>query len=90
VVRYGGDEFLIILADPSAPRKSWKDQAYLREWNHARYLEDFEPSLSIGVSEWSDGKTLEEMLDVTHNDIFRVPSPPLAWAIGHERIRGSV
>src|SRR5947208_14376619 len=45
-------------------------RAYLREWNQARHLEDFELSLSIGIAEWSDGKTLEEMLDVADRDMY--------------------
>src|SRR6266487_2406801 len=71
VVRYGGDEFLIILADTSRAEKVVERiRVYLRDWNQARHLEDFELSLSIGVAEWSDGKTLEEMLDVADRDMY--------------------
>jgi diguanylate cyclase (GGDEF)-like protein len=73
VVRYGGDEFLVILADAS-----WADsavvvrrtRAYLHDWNRGGHLEDFQVSLSIGVAEWSDGKTLDEILDAADREMY--------------------
>lgn len=73
VVRYGGDEFLLILADTSsagAHRVIERAQAYLRDWNHAGHLKGFELSLSIGVAEWVDGKTLDEVLDVADRNMY--------------------
>lgn len=73
VVRYGGDEFLIILADTSAAgahRVTERAHAYLRDWNNAGHLKDFELSLSIGVAEWVDGKTLDEVLDVADRNMY--------------------
>lgn len=73
VVRYGGDEFLIIVAD--APRAGAEQvvqriKTYLCDWNHAQHLEDFELSLSIGLAEWKDGETLDEVLDVADQDMY--------------------
>ena len=54
VFRYGGDEFLIILADTSCVNaKHVVDRITtgLTEWNRAGHLENFELSLSIGVAE---------------------------------------
>ena len=81
----GGDEFLIILADTSRAEKVVERiRAYLREWNQARQLEDFELSLSIGVAEWSDGKTLEEMLDVADRDMYTAKAASQAAGSGVE------
>ena len=66
VVRYGGDEFLILLADTTtegARKVIDRINGRLEEWNGAGHLEDFEVRLSIGTAEWSDGQTLDEVLD---------------------------
>jgi len=73
VFRYGGDEFLIILADTScsdARHVVERIRTGLTEWNGAGHLESFELNLSIGVSEWSEGKTLEGLLDSADNEMY--------------------
>lgn len=45
-------------------------RGYVREWNRGGNLEDFELSLSIGVAPWSDGKTLDEVLDLADRDMY--------------------
>jgi diguanylate cyclase (GGDEF)-like protein len=75
VVRYGGDEFLVILADTSAVDASAvveRSKNYIRDWNRAGHLEAFQVSLSIGVAEWSDGKTLDEVLDSADREMYAV------------------
>ncbi len=70
VVPYGGDKFLVILADTCQGDKVVERiRGYLREWNHARNLGDFELNLSIGIAQWSDGKTLAEVLDLADRDM---------------------
>jgi diguanylate cyclase (GGDEF)-like protein len=73
VVRYGGDEFLIILADTGAlgaRQVVHRIRRGLWDWNSAGHLEKFELSLSIGISEWSDGRTLDEMLDAADKAMY--------------------
>jgi len=73
VVRYGGDEFLIILAGAAMADSAvvvQRTRTYLRDWNQAGHLEDFGLTLSIGVAEWSDGKTLDEVLDVADREMY--------------------
>jgi diguanylate cyclase (GGDEF)-like protein len=73
VFRYGGDEFLIILADTSrtgAAKVIERIRAYLLDWNRAATLEGFELNLSIGVSEWSDDMTLDQLLDEADREMY--------------------
>jgi len=65
-VRYGGDEFLILLSDTTAEgarKVIERIEAKLGEWNEANNLERFKLSLSIGAAQWLDGETLDEVLD---------------------------
>lgn len=73
VFRYGGDEFLIILADTSltgSAKVVERIRAYLLDWIRARNLRGFELSLSIGVAEWSEGKTIDELLDDADREMY--------------------
>ena len=73
VIRYGGDEFLTIVADASAAgaqKVVERMEAYLGEWNRFSHLENCTISLSIGVAEWHDGKTLDEVLDLADQNMY--------------------
>ena len=73
VVRYGGDEFLIVLADTSpmdAAVVVRRISEYLNLWNERRHLENFVLAVSVGVAGWSDGKTLDEVLDAADQDMY--------------------
>lgn len=81
VVRYGGDEFLMILANTSAAdsgRVVERIRAYVRDWNHAGHLQNFEVSLSIGVAEWADGNTLDEIMDAADQEMYASKSAKVA------------
>ena len=73
VFRYGGDEFLLIVADtPTAGAKKLIEriQNSISDWNRARHLEGVELTLSIGVAEWADGQTLEELLASADREMY--------------------
>ena len=76
-VRYGGDEFLILLADTTAEGSQKvveRINVRIAEWNDAGHLEDFTLSLSIGVAEWKDGETLDEVLDSADRKMYQQKS----------------
>ena len=73
VIRYGGDEFLTIVADASADEAEnvvRRVQGYLSDWNKNSQLEDFTLTLSIGIAEWTEGKALDEILDTADRDMY--------------------
>ena len=85
VFRYGGDEFLVILADTStadARHVVERIRARLADWNRVGHLENFELSLSIGVAEWVQGKTLDVVLDNADKKMYAAKQDH------HELIRG--
>jgi len=73
VVRYGGDEFLILLSDATsvgAHKVVERIKEKLAEWNAAGHLQNCLISLSIGTAEWQDSKTLDEMLDAADHSMY--------------------
>jgi diguanylate cyclase (GGDEF)-like protein len=73
VVRYGGDEFLVILADASsadAVNVVERSRSYLRDWNDAGHLKDVTVGLTFGVAQWRDGQTLDEVLDCADAQMY--------------------
>ncbi|MGA2003770.1 MAG: GGDEF domain-containing protein [Terriglobales bacterium] len=73
VIRYGGDEFLTIVADATAEKAQRvveRMQANLSDWNKCAHLENYTMSLSIGVAEWTEGQTLDEVLDIADQDMY--------------------
>ena len=73
VIRYGGDEFLVLLADTSfsgAGKVVDRIAAYVRDWNSVGRLDGFKLSLSIGRSEWTEEKTLDQVLDAADREMY--------------------
>jgi diguanylate cyclase (GGDEF)-like protein len=73
VVRYGGDEFLVILAD--APREDVdtvkaRIDRFVQDWNQSGHLKDFELVLSVGSSAWGQGKTFDEILNEADQEMY--------------------
>ena len=72
-MRYGGDEFFILLADTNsegAQRVIQRINSKFEEWNQTSKLDGLLLSVSIGLSEWQDGATLDEMLDNADRRMF--------------------
>jgi diguanylate cyclase (GGDEF)-like protein len=83
-IRYGGDEFLIVLSNTDAGGATTvvrRMQGFLRDWNHSSSLSDFTISLSIGLAEWTGAETLDELLDLADRNMYeekhcvRLPQP---------------
>lgn len=73
VVRYGGDEFLIFLADTSAAGGrvvATRITKYLEDWNAEGHLPRCELTLSIGVAEWTPEKTLDQILTEADQSMY--------------------
>ena len=77
VVRYGGDEFLLVLADTTATgseRVVERITKRVQEWNSEGHLDGFTVRISIGVAEWHDGDSLHEVLDVADRKMYEEKS----------------
>jgi diguanylate cyclase (GGDEF)-like protein len=93
-IRYGGDEFLIALANTGTDGATTvidRIQTFLNDWNRSSGLDDFTVSLSIGMAEWKDGKTLDEVLDAADQNMYknkfqRAPSSESAIPAAHSPI----
>jgi len=89
VIRYGGDEFLLILADTSAAGAHnviERANSYVSDWNRAGHLERFELSLCIGIAEWADGKTLDEVLDSADRNMYARKKPGAETSPGYKAL----
>jgi diguanylate cyclase (GGDEF)-like protein len=73
LVRYGGDEFLILLADTTsegAQRVIARIASHLAEWNSSSHIDNLTLSLSIGTAQWQDGQTLDQVLDIADRRMY--------------------
>jgi diguanylate cyclase (GGDEF)-like protein len=73
VVRYGGDEFLIILANTSQQNAGTvvkRISDYLGRWNEGRHLDNFPLTVSVGVAEWTGGQALDKILYAADQDMY--------------------
>jgi diguanylate cyclase (GGDEF)-like protein len=73
VVRYGGDEFLIILAD--APLEDVevvmeRIERFVQDWNQSGHLKDFKLVLSVGSSQWAPGKTVDQIMGEADRQMY--------------------
>ena len=45
---------------------------YLGRWNKGSNLEGIEVAVSVGVAEWEEDKTLDEVLDAADQDMYAI------------------
>jgi diguanylate cyclase (GGDEF)-like protein len=84
VVRYGGDEFLIILPDSTSEHAntvSGRIAGNVERWNESGQLKDFELVLSIGIAQFRDGASLDETLDEADQKMYAVKHASEARAL---------
>jgi diguanylate cyclase (GGDEF)-like protein len=84
-IRYGGDEFLIMLSNTDAAGAAHvvdRIETSLNDWNQSSVLDGFTVSVSIGVAQWSDGQTIDEVLDLADRHMYeeKVQGAPLSAA----------
>ena len=73
VMRYGGDEFLIMLNDTDEPQAALaldRLQKAVDKWNAAGRVQDYEMALSWGVSVYTKGSTFNDVLDAADRRMF--------------------
>lgn len=73
IIRYGGDEFMILLADTTSLGADCvvaRIGKHLAEWNAAHHVRDLKLSVSIGAAEWQEGQTLDEVLDAADRRMY--------------------
>jgi diguanylate cyclase (GGDEF)-like protein len=73
VIRFGGDEFLVILAD--APMENVdvvkaRIQRFVQDWNQSGHLKDFELALSVGASAWAADKTSDDIMNEADKEMY--------------------
>src|SRR5215813_6680773 len=72
-VRYGGDEFLILLADTNVEGSEnviERIHAKLEDWNSSKHLDGVRMTVSVGAAEWHEGDTLDEVLDSADRKMY--------------------
>ena len=73
VIRFGGDEFLVILAD--APMENVdvvkaRIQRFVQDWNQSGHLKDFELALSVGASAWAPDKSSDDIMNEADKEMY--------------------
>ena len=92
-IRYGGDEFLIALSNmptnANAATVVDRIETSLIDWNRSSSLDDFTVSLSIGIAEWTDGKTMAAPWPSTSptGTCTKKSSKPCATGLKRTRLR---
>ena len=74
IIRYGGDEFLVIMDDCDEPRAEpalERLQALVEGWNVANPMSRFTLGLSCGVAAYKTGAEIQEVLDTADQRMYK-------------------
>lgn len=77
VIRYGGDEFLVILTETreaGAKVAAARFAEQLRAWGQQQDWKDFSLAASVGIAHYRDGMTIGDMLDEADRLMFTTKS----------------
>ncbi len=75
VIRYGGDEFLVILADSPVEDVDVvkaRIRRFVLDWNSSGHLKDFELSLSVGSAAWTPGMTPDQIMNEADKEMYAI------------------
>ncbi len=73
IIRYGGDEFLVVLESPkehTAEKSLERLKANVAAWNKANTTVDYKMGLTVGFAHYETGKRIEEVLDDADRKMF--------------------
>jgi diguanylate cyclase (GGDEF)-like protein len=79
VMRYGGDEFLIILSDTNEAQSALAMQRLqnaVDKWNAMGRVQDYEMALSWGVEVYSKGANFHDVLDAADRKMYEHKNGP--------------
>jgi diguanylate cyclase (GGDEF)-like protein len=79
IMRYGGDEFLVILNDTDEARSALaldRLQKAVERWNGRAPIEGYEMALSWGVGIYSKGMNFHDVLDAADRKMFENKNDP--------------
>ena len=74
VIRYGGDEFLILMDDtdePGAGPALDRLQSLVQAWNRAKPMDGYKLGISCGVAAYTKGANIQEVLDTADDRMYQ-------------------
>ncbi len=83
VIRYGGDEFVVVMPDTTEEQGRHTVERILREvhqWNRENPIPGYEMSVSCGLSAYKKGMNIEEALETADQQMYQDKKRPQSSA----------